>query len=319
MTVYRVFDIAIACGFPLTGLPVLQRQTPSWRVDTATGTIPEHAIEWIHHWTTAQGDEVMACARHGYKYLLRFSGLASFSIDFEQRQISVFAETACPEYTLAHLLIDQVIPRVLGHMGRVALHASAVELADGQAIAFTGVSGRGKSTLATAFFRAGYRLLSDDCLLLEKRDGTMYAMASYASLRLWADSAQAVGEEEKARGGRYTEMAHYSKKRQLLFDQAHAPTVPRWVKLNRLYILEDSPAGVDSSLVWISPVGGMASTMALIGSSFTLDVVSETSIRRGFDTVQQVAGGVTVKRLAYPRNYGALPEVIAAVRQDQHP
>ena len=318
MTVYRIFDISIACQFPIMGLPVLEEVSADWSVDLASEAIPGDEIRWFQSWKAASSDEVMACARHGEKYILRFNGLACFSIDFDSQKISVLAENQCPENTLAHLLIDQVIPRIFGHLGRVVLHASAVKLSDDQAVAFTGVSGQGKSTLATAFFSAGCRLLSDDCLLLENHGGTVYAMASYPSLRLWADSARAVVEEDKVKGTRYSEMAHYTNKRHLLLDETGVSVPPRWIKLDRLYLLEGEPASADSSLIQINPAGGMASIMALIESLFTLDVVSEDSIRRNFEAVQQVASGVLVKRLAYPRNYEVLSEVIAAVQHDCH-
>jgi hypothetical protein len=198
----------------------------------------------------------------------------------------------------------------------VVLHASAVVLCDGQAVAFTGESGQGKSTLATAFFSDGYQLLSDDCLLLENRGGVVFAMASYASLRLWSDSAQAVVEAGKLKDTRYSEMAHYTNKQQLLFDERDVSATPNWVKLDRLYLLESEAGATDSQAIRIEPAGGMASIMAMIESSFTLDVVSDASIRRNFATVQQVAGGVTVKRLFYPRRYEVLPQVLAAVQQD---
>jgi len=316
MSVYRIFDISIVCPFPIKGLQVLEQPSADWRVGMASKAYPGKEIEWFHSWQGTNGDEVMGCGRHGQKYILRINGLASFNIDFNGRKISILPENNCPEYTLAHLLIDQVIPRILGHMGRVVLHASAVELPDGRAVAFAGVSGKGKSTLATAFFSSGYGLLSDDCLLLENHNGTVYAMASYPSLRLWADSAQAVVEGDKVTNAGYSGMAHYTNKQQLLFDGDAGPGEPRWIKINRLYLLDDNVAGMDSIAIKISKAGGMASIMTLIESLFTLDVVSGEPVRRSFEAVRQVAGGLTVKRLAYPRDYGILPEVIAAVCED---
>lgn len=317
MSVYRIFDISIVCPFPITGLPVLEQKSADWRVGMASKAVPDVEIGWFHSWKGPNGDEVMAGGRHGQKYLLRITGLVDFFIDFDGRTISVQVENACPEYTIAHLLIDQVIPRILGHMGRVVLHASAVELADDQAVAFTGISGKGKSTLASAFFSAGHGLLSDDCLLLENQGGTVCAMASYPSLRLWADSAQAVVEGDKVKGVRYSGTAHYTNKQQLLFDGDTASAESRWIKLDRLYLLEDASSDESVNQVKITPAGGMASIMTLIESLFTLDGVSEDSARRSFDAVKQVAGGVKVKRLAYPRNYEVLPEVLAEVRGDQ--
>ena len=318
MTVYRIFDISIACVFPITGLAVLGQETSDWHVEFGVQAIPECDIEWFHSWKAPSGDEIMACGHHGDELLLRFSGLACFSIDFNSRRVSVLPENSCPESTLAHLLIDQVIPRILGHQGRMVIHASAVEISEGHAVAFTGVSGQGKSTLATAFLSAGYGLLSDDCLLLENRDGAVYAMASYPSLRLWPDSADAVVNENKVKGARYSEMAHYTSKKQLLFEGADESASPRWAKLSRLYLLEGDSAQADSNLVEITAAGGMASIMVLIESLFTLDVVSEESVRRNFEVVRQVSGGVVIKRVMYPRSYDALPEVIEAVESDCH-
>lgn len=316
MKVYRIFDLSFACTFPIEGLTVLAQRASDWRVEVETQALPEYELEWFHSWKDPNGDEVMACAHHGEAYLLRFSGLACFTIDFNSRRVSVSPENRCPESTLAHLLIDQVIPRILGHQGRMVVHASAVEISKGHAVAFTGTSGRGKSTLATAFFSAGYSLLSDDCLLLENRDGAVYAMASYPSLRLWPDSADAVVNESSVKGARYSEMAHYTSKRQLLFEGGGGSASPHWVKLSRLYLLEGGSANAGSNPVEITAAGGMTSIMALIEALFTLDVVSEKSVRRNFDVVRRVSGGVIIKRVMYPRSYEALPEVIEAVERD---
>lgn len=316
MTVYRIFDLSIACAFPIEGLTVLTQGTADWHVELETLPLPEYEVEWFHSWKAPGGDEIMACAHHGDAFLLRFSGLASFTIDFNSRRVSVSPENECPESTLAHLLIDQVMPRILGHQGRMVVHASAVEISEGHAVAFTGTSGQGKSTLATAFFSAGYGLLSDDCLLLENRDGGVYAMASYPSLRLWPDSADAVVNENKIKGASYSEMAHYTSKKQLLFEGGDESAPPRWVKLSRLYLLEGRSEQADSNLVEITAAGGMASIMALIESLFALDVVSEESVRRNFEVVRRVSGGVVIKRVMYPRSYEALPEVIEAVESD---
>jgi hypothetical protein len=72
-------------------------------------------------------------------------------------------------------LINTMVLFLMGHAGRVPLHASAVML-DGTAIVFAGASGAGKSTLALAASQAGLPLLSDD---------TIFVQASPA-FRLWS-------------------------------------------------------------------------------------------------------------------------------------
>jgi hypothetical protein len=63
-------------------------------------------------------------------------------------------------------LINTLVLFLVGHAGRVPLHASAVML-DGTAIVFSGASGAGKSTLALAASRAGLALLSDDTVFVQ--------------------------------------------------------------------------------------------------------------------------------------------------------
>ena len=104
----------------------------------------------------------------------------------------------------AKSLADQINTLVLfliGHAGRVPLHASAVMLED-TAIVFAGASGAGKSTLALAAGRAGMPLLSDDTIFVQ----------TAPHLRLWSlagpihvfekDAPQDEGDM-RFRGGRW--------------------------------------------------------------------------------------------------------------------
>lgn len=316
MTVYRIFDISIACSFPIKGLLVIESECPDWQIYLEDDQHSEIELTWFYSWKAPNGEEVMACARQGEEYFLKFNGVACFVIDFKSQTISAVPIDNCSENTLAHLLIDQVIPRILGHQGRMVVHASAVEIAAGHAVAFTGASGQGKSTLASAFFSDGYRLLTDDCLLLENRGGSVYAMASYPSLRLWDDSAKAIVEEGGAREVCFSRTAHYTNKKQLLLGDGDASIAPAWVRLDRLYLLEFSPVQTGSHHVQIIPAGGVVSIMTLIESLFALDGVGEKSVRRNFELVQQVAGDVKIKRLMYSRGYEYLPEVTEAVCRD---
>jgi hypothetical protein len=63
-------------------------------------------------------------------------------------------------------MINTMVLFLVGHAGRVPLHASAV-MQDGTAIIFAGASGAGKSTLALAASRAGLPLLSDDTIYVQ--------------------------------------------------------------------------------------------------------------------------------------------------------
>ena len=90
---------------------------------------------------------------------------------------------------------------VLHQRGSLPLHASCV-LIDGAAVAITAPSGTGKSTLAAALVAAGHRLLTDDiCVIRFAEDGTAMALPGVNRLRLYEDSAEAVGQGSKPAPG----------------------------------------------------------------------------------------------------------------------
>jgi hypothetical protein len=82
---------------------------------------------------------------------------------------------------------------VLLHLRRfLVLHSSTVEIG-GRAVAFAGDSGSGKSTLAFALGQRGYRILSDDVLVLKKTRDRWEALSGPCAPKLWPDMARFLG------------------------------------------------------------------------------------------------------------------------------
>src|SRR5690606_19444533 len=90
-----------------------------------------------------------------------------------------------------HMLVDQVLPRLLAQLGHLLVHGSALRI-DGRGALFIGPSGRGKSTLAGLMQRQGHTVLSDDCILLVADGERFQALPTYPSLRLNIDSLAAL-------------------------------------------------------------------------------------------------------------------------------
>jgi hypothetical protein len=79
----------------------------------------------------------------------------------------------------------------------LTLHGSAIVI-DGMAYAFIGESGAGKSTLAAAFIKEGFHLLSDDVIpVVQSKDSIPYVLPSYPQQKLWQESLDAFGMENK--------------------------------------------------------------------------------------------------------------------------
>lgn len=72
------------------------------------------------------------------------------------------------------LLVAQVLPFAAALQGLEVLHAGAVVL-DGGAIAISGPSGAGKTSLALALVRRGAQLLADDVVAVERAGGELLA------------------------------------------------------------------------------------------------------------------------------------------------
>lgn len=264
---------------------------------------PPLADKPFHTWDLADGATWTAFHRRGRDYLLRFPDLADFHVAHDGRSV-----VACPvpdvsAGTLDHLYLNQVLPLALSRQGRLVLHASAVELG-GFGVAFSGASGRGKSTLAASFATAGYRFLTDDGLQIEWHDGLCFATPSHPSIRLWQDSQEAlnVHDAEHAAPVDYTPKARLLAGDHIAFcDQARP--------LRRVYFLGDGSAMTLS----ITPVPPAEALMALVKASFLLDIEERQMLAWHFEEMVRLAALPIYFHLDYPRRYEDLPRVRDAI------
>jgi hypothetical protein len=94
----------------------------------------------------------------------RFYGLADFVISADHRSVVCHADPCAPPGFAAMLLEGSVAAYLLSIAGQCVLHASAVEVVPGSAVAFIGPSARGKTTTAALLCAEGLPLLADDVL-----------------------------------------------------------------------------------------------------------------------------------------------------------
>jgi hypothetical protein len=237
-------------------------------------------------------------------YLLRFPGLADFDVSPGGDAVTAWPSPGTDAATLEHLYLNQLVPLALSRQGRPAFHASVVTVPGG-AVAFLGKSGMGKSTLAAAFALADAAFLTDDALLIDESEGVR-ALPSHASLRLWADSVDALVPAQTPRAGT---ISYSSKARLLAGDALRYSDEP--VELLAAFRLEQEDAdGID-----IRPLAGSARHLAWIENSFLLDIEDRSLLARHFEWTHRIAELVPTWRLDYPRDYGMLARVRDAVRR----
>jgi hypothetical protein len=219
------------------------------------------------------------------------------------RRIVIDPMPGADERALRLGIVGPLLGVVLTQLGRFVLHASSVVI-DGRAVAFSGPSGRGKSTLATALARAGHPLVADDITVIDTTGGRPVVLPGFARVKLWPDSANVLGEDAEA-----LPLLHPARtKRSLQLAEFHGHPVP----LARCYLLEDGPT--EESL---QPPAREA-VLALIGSTYQSQWLHQTgaSAANLLHCTALAASGV-VRRLRRRRDFAALPEVLRFIEEDR--
>jgi hypothetical protein len=243
----------------------------------------------------------------GDRYLVRLFGLADFRLDRTARIVSVFLAPGAPSRVVEPLFLEQVLPLFLALLGQSCLHASAVVWGEGQgaqAVAFAGRSRSGKSTLAGSLASSAGGLLSDDCLVIEVEDDRVLAHPGHRSVRLHADSVEALFASPTA-----GELSPDGVKRRLdLRGEARA------LPLSRIYLLEalaaSAPAPILSLLRPRDAVARLATCL------FRIDPEDRSRLADELALLDRIAARTVVARLAVPRRFDALAAVREAISID---
>jgi hypothetical protein len=305
MAMHRVSGLRLEADIPLPELP----RASAARADCRFQLLPPRRRAaapraWLHRWRRDDGGVLVSLGRTGRDYLVRFTGLADFLISREADLVRCRARPEVSPATVRHLLLDQVIPMVLAHRGRLALHASAAIAGDG-ALAFAGKAGWGKSTICASLAHAGGSPLADDCLVIGGRRGRYFAVPSYPGLRLWPDTVKALGR--RVRPGAL--VADYSEKRRITSQRAdirrRAP-----VPLRAIYVLSPPRRRRVISIARIEPREAVG---RLLAHTHRLDLTDRSRLVAELEALSRLAARVPVFELAFPRDLERLAALRAAV------
>jgi hypothetical protein len=249
-------------------------------------------------WNTPAGSPWTCFFHKRDGYLLRFPGLADFTVSATGRAVICQPVPGLPKAVMQHLYLNQVLPLALSRQDYEVFHASAVEL-DNVAVAFVGPSGFGKSTLAASFASCGHRFLTDDALVL-RRSGERHAVIpSHPSLRLRDDACNALlpsvswpvaapALRGKMRFAAGLALAHCADHR----------------ALHRVYFLGEGGPGLT-----ITRMGPAETFVRLLKNSFLLEIEERSSIAAHFDRLVQLAQQPVHFCLEYPRRFAELHRV----------
>lgn len=305
---YTVCEFVLESNVPLPELPQADGKKP----ECTFQLLPAHdakliSAQWFHQWHTPDGEPWLSFARLASGYLLRFPDLADFLVSADVKAIRCYPVPGTPLETIKHLFLDQVLPLVLSKRGKLIIHASAIVAQEG-AIAFVGMTGQGKSTLATSFSMHGFPLMTDDSLLLEVKEGRLIGTPIYPGVRLWDDSISVLFEHEPV----LSEVAHYTDKKRLAANNDRLLFCRDSVPIQRLYFLAPLKE-VATNTITITRLSPRETFMELVTYAFKLDIADQALLRREFDTFSRVAALALSYDLAFPRDFTRLADVRAAI------
>jgi hypothetical protein len=111
------------------------------------------------------------------------------------REILIDSAAGIDERVLRLVVLGPGLGALLYQRGWLTLHASSVDVR-GEAVAFMGEKGEGKSTMAAAMCAEGHHLLADDITAVQVTgtdDPSVYP--GYPQLKLWPDAVASLGED----------------------------------------------------------------------------------------------------------------------------
>jgi hypothetical protein len=245
---------------------------------------------------------------NGQSYI-RWDGLFEFLIDADGRRIWCGWLGAASLESLQVYLLGQALSFALVKQGYEPLHATSVVI-DGQAIAFLGSSGFGKSSLAASFLADGHRLLTDDMLLLTRTDGDYQAQPGPSRIKLFPKMAG------RFLAGTASAVPMNTETEKLVLplssDLRHSGSAP----LRVLYVLSPPREVRRTQSIQLTSLSTRETFIELVRGTFNYLVTGSERLERQYTECLDVASRVPARRISYPRVLSMLTDVRKAILSD---
>lgn len=313
MALYRLFDRILDSNIDLPAVDPVEASDPdlTFRLESGKGC-SARTMSWQRHWRQLDGKIVLSYSKNTTSCLLRFPQVADFYFSEEQKLIQCYVKhKSIDRETISHLLLDQVLPRILSLQGDVLIHASSIQT-PGAIVAFMGDSGSGKSTLAAAFHSLGLPVLSDDCILLRQKNDRIIGIPSYRAIRLWPDSASMISGNKAT--DVYTDPG--SNKRRVAMGASGMSSATKSRQLNRIYFLDNTDQ--NGHIPGIKRISKRDGLILLTRNSFHLTDLEIESVERLLSQMESIIDAVPVFSLTFPRDYALLNSVCSAILDRTH-
>jgi len=287
---YSAYGLGIASSLELPELEPANRPADiSFQVTSVDRARPGGSFETCCGWATLR----QSCM------ILPDVGALLIS---DGREILIDPKPGVDESVIRLFLLGPALAILLHQRGYFVLHASAVVI-EGEAIAFVGEKGQGKSTMASALHARGHPLLVDDFVAVDLATSPPSAYPGFPQMKLWPEAAAMLGAT----------IADMPRIRPDLEKRSHrlaggfAETA---VPLRQILALGDGDHEA------IEPLPPHQAFMRLIDNSYLLLLVHETNTQPDhFRKVVRLAGAVPVMLLKRRRKLELLADVARLVEE----
>ena len=305
---YRLFGLAVGSGLELP-CPRVRSSRPA-DVRFASGDPgafaalrrrhPPAPREWFRHRRLPDGSTY-----------LRWADLFEFVVSSDGRDIRYYQLRGATAESFSTYLLGQVLSFSLLRFGLEPLHGTVVVI-DGEAIAFLGDCGYGKSTLGAAFLSLGFPILTDDLIALERTASGYAVHPGMPRLKLFPSVARRVLGVE--RGGTPLNNATSKQILPLAAQQACRRRTP----LGALYVLSEPTPALrrPAADIELERLSGGDPFLEVIRNTFNTIVEDRDRLASQFAFAGRLVAAVPVTRLSYPRSLALLPAVCEAVLAD---
>lgn len=283
---YRAFGLPLESAY---SLPELEQSQTTPEIQIKRGPVPETPDGPVEDGTVYPVGDGHYCTISGVGTLFARSG----------RTLTVNPVQGVSRETTRQFILGEGFRLLLHQRGYLVLHASAA-LIEGQAVAFIGESGQGKSTTAAACHAEGHPVLTDDVTAVDPHTNSV--QPGFPRVKLDSSAAESLRpsvdpQSESTLQRQYYPVAHDS--------STDPPT------LGCLYQLVDGPdVGIESVPPAEQPYRLMCASTTAYQSGDDEQVESHLA-----DCVR-VSETVPIKRLERPRRFRTLPNVVRAIEAD---
>ena len=235
--------------------------------------------------------------------------LFEFLISNDGTKISVTSKSRVSLETLRAYLLGQVLSFALVRQGIEPLHGTVI-VTDHGAVLLMGDSTYGKSSLAAAFLKMGYQLLTDDLVVLQPKSGLFVVLPGVPRIKLFPDAAQRfVGGI-----GRAKRLHPNSDKLVIALGPKKICQLP--TPLRAIFVLAEPSKSGKASRITIRRLSQRRAFAATVSNTFNSKITDRDRLRRQFEMATRVVSEVPVKALCYPRGFDFLPAVCNAILAD---